>query len=222
MQQKSHPFPGGFHFLNQAKMELLHCSNCLFQCIYLVPTLPGNAQVFTPHMAIRCQLAVLRLPEIQHLNHAVRCQCKYLRHNSCKHFFGYCSGSECINPDRNRLCYANGICQLHFAALCQTGCNDIYCNISCSIGTRAVYLCRILSAESTAAVSCITTVGVYNNFTASQTAVTLRAADNKTSGGVDEILCIPAVPSAKQHPPHRSSYPGEWSPKTRPVRAGLK
>ena len=38
--------------------------------------------------------------------------------------------------------------------------------------------------------TCISAVGVYDNLTPSQTCISVRSADNKTSGRVDEELCL--------------------------------
>ena len=52
------------------------------------------------------------------------------------------------------------------------------------------HLRRILTAECTAAVTSRAAVGVYDDLPSGQTAVTLRTADNKATGGVDEILGV--------------------------------
>ena len=141
-------------------------------------------------MTISSQLPVLRLPQIQHADNAVRCQLEHVQNCLGKGFLGNCAGAKCIHQNGNRMCHADRISQLYFAAFCQTGSHDILGDIPCSIRTRTVHLRRILTAECTAAVTSRAAVGVYDDLPSGQTAVTLRAADNKATGGVDEILGV--------------------------------
>ncbi len=56
---------------------------------------------------------------------------------------------------------------------------------TCSIGAGSVNFCRILPRESTATVAGIAAVGINDNFSACQAAVTMRTADDKSTGRID-------------------------------------
>ena len=55
---------------------------------------------------------------------------------------------------------------------------------------RAVNLCAVFSGKSSAAMTRISSVGVYNDFSSRQSAVSMRAANHKTACGVDIKFCI--------------------------------
>jgi hypothetical protein len=96
------------------------------------------------------------------------------------------TGAEGVDHDRGWLGNADGVGNLHQAACRQAGGNDVLGDITASVGGGTVNLGRILAGESTATVRCRTAVGVDDDLAASQAAVTLRAADDKTTGRVDQ------------------------------------
>ena len=88
------------------------------------------------------------------------------------------------------MCNADGICKLHLALLCKARSYNVLCNITCRICSGTVNLRRVLAGECTAAVTTYTAVRIDDDLSAGQTAVTYRAADNKTAGRVYIILRI--------------------------------
>ncbi len=78
--------------------------------------------------------------------------------------------------------------KLDLAFVGKTCCYDILCHVTCCVSCRTVYLCAVFSGESSAAVTSISAVGVYDDLTSGQAAVTVRSADYKTSGRVDKNL----------------------------------
>src|SRR5699024_1477494 len=119
-------------------------------------------------------------------------QVEHLGNSVGQHVFVKRGGAEGLHHDGNRMGYANGISQLHFALLGHTGSHQILCHITGSIGSGTVHLGRVFAGESTTAVTAITAVGIDNDFPSSQAAVAHGAADDKTSGGVNEAagFCV--------------------------------
>ena len=139
-------------------------------------------------MTISGGLAVNRLSQVKHLDDSCGTEIKILADDLYEALIGKLSGSKCINIDRGRLCNTDGIGKLDLAFVCQSGCYQVLCRITCCISCGTVYLCTVLSGECAAAVSCVAAVGVDDDLPTGQAAVTMRAADNETSGGVNEEL----------------------------------
>ena len=102
-------------------------------------------------MSVSSDFSVLRLSQIQHLDNAVRCQIE----NFCNSLFEFCffgfACSERIHTDRNRICNTDCISELNFALVSESGCYDIFCNISCCISGTSVNFCRVFTGKCTAA-----------------------------------------------------------------------
>ena len=92
--------------------------------------------------------------------------------------------------DRCRTCNTNRIRKLNFTLISQACCYNIFCNITCCISCRTVYLCAVLTGKSSAAVTTGSAISIYNDLTSCKSAVTVRSADYETSCRVDEVLCI--------------------------------
>ena len=94
------------------------------------------------------------------------------------------------------MCYTDCVGKLDLALVSQSCCNNILCNVTCCVSCGTVYLGAVLTGECAAAVTCISTVGVYDDLTSGQAAVSVRAADYETSGRVNEELgfCIYSAP----------------------------
>ena len=82
----------------------------------------------------------------------------------------------------------DGIRQLDLALVSKSCCYDILCNVTCCVCCGTVYLGAVLTGECAATVTCVSTVGVYDDLTSGQAAVSVRAADYETSGRVNDCL----------------------------------
>ena len=87
--------------------------------------------------------------------------------------------------------HADCIGQLDFTLVGQSGCHDILRHITGCIGSGTVHLGAVLAGKRAAAVTCITAVGIHNNLTSGQAAVSLGSSNHKTSGGINEELGVP-------------------------------
>ena len=139
-------------------------------------------------MTVGSQLTVDGTAQVQHVNNGLRTQVEDLFHGLCQNFVLHLAGAEGIHIDGYRMSHTNGIGQLDLALVCQAGCHNVLGNIPGCIGSGAVHLGRVLTREGAAAMTTIAAIGVHDDLASGQTAVTMRAAYNKASGGVYKVL----------------------------------
>ena len=128
--------------------------------------------------------------KIKHLNDSCRAEIKILTNDLYQFIIFYCTCSECIYHDRCRMCYTDCIRQLNLTFLSKSCSNNILGNVTCCISGRTVNLCTVFSRESPAAVTCHSTVSIYDDLTSCKSTVSVWSADYKTSCRVDEELCL--------------------------------
>ncbi len=87
----------------------------------------------------------------------------------------------------DRLGDADRVGQLHFAAVGQSGGDDVLGDVPGHVGGAAVDLGRVLAAEGPAAVPAPAAVGVDDDLAARQAAVAVRTADHEAPGRVDVV-----------------------------------
>ena len=76
--------------------------------------------------------------------------------------------------------------KLNLAFISKTCCYDVLCYVTCCISCRTVYFCAVFSGESSAAVTSVSAVGVYDDLTSGEAGISVRSADYETAGRVDE------------------------------------
>ena len=113
---------------------------------------------------------------------------KCLRTSSADLRVGDLAGALGVDVDAHRLGDADGVGELHFAALGQAGGDDVLGDVAGHVGGAAVDLGRVLAAEGAAAVPAPAAVGVDDDLAARQAAVAVRAADDELAGRVDVVL----------------------------------
>ena len=84
--------------------------------------------------------------------------------------------------------HADGVGQLHFAAVGQPRGHDVLGHVAGHVGRAAVDLGGILAAERAAAVAAPAAVGVDDDLASGQSAIAVRAADHEPAGGIDVVL----------------------------------
>ncbi len=146
----------------------------------------------------RC-LLVNRPAQIQHLDNARRAQIKVFAYNFYQLIVFHFSCTESIHHDRSGLCHTDGIGQLDFTFFSKPRCYDIFRHIACRISCGTVYLRAVLTGKSTAAVTGIATVSIYNNLTARQPCIAVRASDYKTPRRVDVKFRISINQLCRKH-----------------------
>ena len=76
--------------------------------------------------------------------------------------------------------------KLNLAFISKTCCYDVLCYVTCCISCRTVYFCAVFSRESSAAVTSVSAVGVYDDLTAGQTGISVSCL-LYTSDAADEL-----------------------------------
>src|SRR5208283_1173179 len=95
-----------------------------------------------------------------------------------------------FNQHADRVSDADGVGELHFAAIGQAGGDYVLGDMTRHVGGGAIDLGRIFSAESAATVASHAAVGVDDDLAAGQAGVAHGAADDETSGGIDVVLGV--------------------------------
>ena len=98
--------------------------------------------------------------------------------------------AEGIYHYRNGLCNADCVSELNLTFIGKLCRDNILRDVTAVISRAAVNLCRVLTAERTAAVTRKSSVGIDDNFSACKTCVTDGTADYKSTCRIDENLCI--------------------------------
>ena len=137
----------------------------------------------------RC-LLIDRTAKIKHPDDSCRTKIEVLSYDLNQLLIRNLASSEGIYSDRGGLCNANRIGKLDLTLISQSCCYDILCYITCCISCRTVYLGAVLTRESTAAVTCISAVGIYNDLTSGKTCVSVRSTDYETACRIDEVFGI--------------------------------
>ena len=100
------------------------------------------------------------------------------------------SGTEGVDAYADGLSHADGVGQLNLGPRCETCGHDVLGDVAGHIGSAAVHLAGILSAESTAAVATHTAVGVDDDLSTGEPAVTHGAPNDKSARGVDVVFGV--------------------------------
>ena len=100
------------------------------------------------------------------------------------------AGAVGVDVDADRFGDADGVGELHFAAVGEAGGDDVLRDVAGHVGGAAVDLGWILAAEGAAAVTAPAAVGVDDDLAAGETAVAVRTADDELAGRVDVIIDV--------------------------------
>src|SRR5450830_96622 len=188
------------HDTESERKALCRCleSGCSAQGGCLVSTLPREFRLFATKVAVSCRLLVDRTQQIEHLHDALRTQIEMLLHQLRQLFIADLASTKGRHHDRSRLGDTDGVRHLNLATRSQSGGNDILGYVATGICCRAINLGWILARESATAVRCSTAVGIDNDLATGQTAIALRAADDETTGRVNQITSV-FQPFSRQH-----------------------
>ena len=109
------------------------------------------------------------------------------------------AGAFGVDRHVHRLGHTDRVGDLDLALRGEPGGNDVFGHVSGGIGCRAINFARVLARKSAAAVRAGAAIGVDDDLAAGQTAVALRAADDESSGRVDQVLGVLGQPLLGQH-----------------------
>ena len=119
-------------------------------------------------MAAAGGLAVDRPAQVEVLDDARRGQREVLADQLGDLRVGDLAGAVGVDVDADRLGDADGVGELHLAALGQAGGDDVLGDVAGHVGGRAVDLRGVLAAEGAAAVPAPAAVGVDDDLAAGQ------------------------------------------------------
>src|SRR3989344_1877411 len=163
---------------------------CSAQRSSFIGLLPAEFGLFAAEVAVGCGLLIDRAQQVQHLDDALRAQVEMLTHQRCQTLVRHHARAFRVHRDVHGLGHTNGVRHLDLALARQACGHDVLGHIAGSVGCRAVHLRWVLAAEGAAAVGAGTAVGVHDDLAAGQATVTLRAADDKTARGVDQVAGV--------------------------------
>ena len=132
-------------------------------------------------MSVSCSLFVDRSSQIQHLNDSGRSQIEVFTDDLYQFFIAHFTGSCGVYVDGSRMCHTDRIRQLDLTLVSQTCCYDILCNITCCVSCGTVNFGAVFSGESSATVTTISTVSIYDDLSSCQTTITVWSADYESS-----------------------------------------
>ena len=136
-------------------------------------------------MTVGGELTVDRAAQVKVADDGGRAQVKDLLDGLLKLRIGDRAGAEGLDEHAHGMRHADGVGELHLALRRKTGSHDVLGDPARGVGGGAVHLRRVLAGEAAAAVRGAAAVGIDDDLAACQTAVALRAADDKTAGRVD-------------------------------------
>lgn len=119
--------------------------------------------------------------KFQMFNHTLWGQWEEFSDNFTYFFLADFSSSAGVYENRDRLSYADGVGQLDFAGVGQAGSDDVFGYISCHIACGSVDFSGVFSAEAAATVSAFSAVGIDDDFSARDAAITFWAADYESA-----------------------------------------
>ena len=187
-------------FANAEKYgPLFFLLNRRFQGFDLVGLFPGNAEVFPSDVAIGGELAVDGTAQLEVADYRGGAQVKHLFNRTFNCLVVVASGTKSIHHDRHRMGDADGVGELNLTFGGKSSGNHVFRDVTRGISRAAVNLGRILARKGAAAMARIAAIGIDNDLSASQAAVTLWAADDKPTGRIDEIPGFPVQKFCGNH-----------------------
>src|SRR5579884_1370976 len=154
--------------------------------IYPVERLPGSDDVAAAKVAESGCGLVDGAAQVERLDDGRRSQVEVFVNQVDDLFVGDVAGAKGLNEERERACHADGVGNLQFQPVGDSGGDQVFGDVAGRVGCRAVYLCRVLAAEGAAAMPGHAAIGIGNDLATRQASIAHRAAGHETPGGIDE------------------------------------
>src|SRR5271155_2185053 len=178
------------HLLAHGLSHRLPHAGIASQLRRLVSRFPGEVGIVAPEVAVGRRLLIDGTAQIQRINDPTRRQLEVgtdqIGNDRRIDFFR----AESIHANAYRISPADGIGELHFAAVGELCGDDVFGNVARHVGCGAIDLGRILAAESAAAVAAHASVGVDDDLASGKPGVTHGTADDEASRRIDVVLGI--------------------------------
>src|SRR6266436_8425359 len=136
-------------------------------------------------MAVVGRFAIDRTQQIELIDDFCRLEIENFPNCPFQFFLVDFAGAEGIDADANGLGMADGIRELNFASVCQTGCYDILCYPAAHVSRATIHLRGILSGKRAAAVPSHTTIGVADDLATGYACIAFRAPDYEPARWID-------------------------------------
>src|SRR6266513_2799572 len=160
-------------------MCLRSLSHSLLERLGLVRFFPRDCiQIIdTSEMTVVGCFAIDRTKQIELLDDFCRFEVENFPDRPLKFFFVDFAGTESIDADANGLGMTDGVGELNFTSIRQTGGHDILRYPAAHVSRATIYLRGILSGKRAAAVPSHSAVCVADDFAACDACVAFRAPD---------------------------------------------
>lgn len=136
-------------------------------------------------MAVLSGGQILVSPQTQMIDDALGGHIESLAHCLDDRLHRNLFGSEAFEVDRDRLNNTDGVGKADDASISKASGNNVLGHMASHVGSASVDLGWVLAAEGTAAVGAESAVGVDDDFSTRQTRVTVGAANDELTRGVD-------------------------------------
>ena len=126
--------------------------------------------------------------QVEHGNQTLGSQIKVFSDQQFDFLVRQFACAEGVDADGSGFGDADGIGNLNFTAVSQSGGNDILRHVTTCISGAAIDLGRILAGECAATMARHAAVSINDDLATGQSAVTDGAADDEFAGGIDMVL----------------------------------
>ncbi len=146
---------------------------------------PARAEV-----AVRRRALVDRALEVEVTHDGAGAQVEHRAHGLLDHGGVDVRRAERLDEDADRVRHADGVGDLHLAAVGSARRDDVLGDPTAGVGTRTVDLARILAGEGTATVATHAAVRVDDDLAAGEAGVGVRATEHELTGRVHVDLVV--------------------------------
>src|SRR6185312_12567021 len=155
-----------------------------------VSSLPAEVRVFATEVTVRSRLLVNGTTQPQRFNDALWRELEVIAHKLLKRPLIQFARSKSIHQNTYGLRHADGVCQLNFATVSQSGRDQVLGDIAAHIAGRAIHFCRILTAERATAMTAHSAVAIHNDLAARETCIAHRPTHDEASCRINVVLGI--------------------------------
>src|SRR5438552_4976316 len=160
-----------------------------FQLVRLIGALPSQCVeiIDAAEVSVVSRLAVNGTEQIELLDNFSWLEIENFANCTFDFLVIHFAGAKCVDGNADWIGMADGIGELHFAAIGQPGSDYIFCNPSAHVGRTAIHFAWVLSGKRAATMASHSAVGVADNLATGNPRVAFRSADDKMARRIDQI-----------------------------------
>src|SRR4029077_19663080 len=114
-------------------------------------------------------------------------------------FLVHLPGAESINADAYRFGMPDGVGELNFTSVSQTGGDDILCHPATHVSGATIHFRWVFSGKRATAVTSHSAIGITDDFATGDARVTLGTANYEPAGWIDQIGSLRIKPFRRHH-----------------------